>query len=261
MVGTIDSKVDPVDDIELIRWFDWARRPWGPLMAAERQFDALMGDSGGDAPCLAAYDQLFDLAHRAIRWLEHNACPDPAFGRQVKAEMMAYRSVADSLRSTILADEGHEMVAQLNELQDVIDRHVQEIDDLAPTDTHALPATVRVEAGSTVRLRRRVPRQPTRWDAMCHIEGECGHEWRACRVVDISMLGAGITLNCPSPSHSVARRILVDVAAGEVSIRLEGKITNAKLIRQGTSRLGVEFDLSSESEPGTAADQSALSKK
>ena len=55
MVVTTGSKVDPVNGIELIRWFDWARRPWGPLMEAERQFDALIGDNG-DAPRLAAYD-------------------------------------------------------------------------------------------------------------------------------------------------------------------------------------------------------------
>ena len=40
MVGAQVSKVDPVDGIELIHWFDWRGRPWGPLMAAERQFDA-----------------------------------------------------------------------------------------------------------------------------------------------------------------------------------------------------------------------------
>lgn len=257
MVRTTGSNVDPVDGIELIRWFDWARRPWGPLMAAERQFDALIGDSG-DGPRLAAYDHLFDMAHRAIRWLEHNACPDPAFGRRVKAEMMAYRAVADTVRSTILADEGDEMVAQLRDLRDVIDHHAEAIEDLTPTSTHGLPENVRIEGGSTVRFRRRVPRQPTGWDGICHIEGEPADEWPACRVVDISMLGIGITLNCPSPCQSVGRHILVDVPAGEVSIRLEGKITNSKLIRRGTTRVGIEFDLSSESEPGTATEQSAL---
>ena len=148
MVGTTASKVDPVDGIELIRWFDWARRPWGPLMAAERQFDALIGESG-DAPRLAAYDHLFDMAHRAIRWLEHNACPDLAFGRRVKAEMMAYRAVADTVRSTILADEGDEMVAQLSDLRDVINHHAKATEDLTPIGTHGLPENVRIEGGST----------------------------------------------------------------------------------------------------------------
>jgi hypothetical protein len=227
-------------------------------MAAERQFDALIGDSG-DAPRLAAYDHLFDMAHRAIRWLEHNACPDPAFGQRVMAEMMAYRAVADTVRSTILADEGDEMVAQLSGLRDVIEHHAEAIDDLTPTGAHGLSGNVRIEGRSTMQFRRRVPRQPTGWDGVCHVEGEPAGEWRECRVVDISMFGIGITLNCPSQCHWVGRHILVDVPAGDVSIRLEGKIRNSKLIRRGTTRVGIEFDLSSESIPGTAAEQSALS--
>ena len=259
MVGTTGSDVDPGDGTELIRWFDWARRPWGPLMAAERQFDALIRDSG-DAPRLAAYDHLFDMAHRAIRWLEHNACPDPAFGRRVKAEMMAYRAVADTVRSTILADEGDEMVAQLSDLRDVINHHAEATEGLTPIGTYGLPENVRIEGGSTTRFRRRVPRQPTVWDGICHIEGESPDEWPECRVVDISMLGIGITLDCPSPCHLVGRHILVDVPAGEVSIRLEGKITNSKLMRGGTIRAGIEFNLSSESELGTTTELRALSQ-
>jgi hypothetical protein len=200
------------------------------------------------------------MAHRAIRWLEHNACPDPAFGRRVKAEMMAYRAVADTMRSTILADEGDEMVAQLSDLRDVIDHLAEGIEDRTPTSTHALPENVRIEGRSSMQFRRRVPRQPTGWDGICHIEGESADDWRECRVVDISMLGIGITLNSPSPCQSVGRHILVDVPAGEVSIRLEGKITNSNLFRKGTARVGIEFDLSSESEPGTVIEQSALSQ-
>jgi hypothetical protein len=176
------------------------------------------------------------------------------------AEMMAYRAVADTVRSTILADEGDEMVAQLSDLRDVIDHHAEAIDDLTPTGALGLSEPVRVEGGTTMQFRRRVPRQPTGWDGICHVEGESADEWRECRVVDISMFGIGITLNCPSPCQSVGRHILVDVPAGDVSIRLEGKITNSNLIRRGTTRVGIEFDLSSESKPGTAAEQSALSQ-
>ena len=233
-------------------------RPWGPLMAAERQFDALIGDSG-DAPRLAAYDHLFDMAHRAIRWLEHNACPDPAFGRRVKAEMMAYRAVADTVRSTILAD-GDEMVAQLSDLRDVINHHGKATEDLTPIGTHGFPENVRIEVGTATRFRRRVPRQPTVWDGICHIEGESLDEWSECRVIDISMLGIGITLNCPPLSQLVGRHILVDVPAGEVSIRLEGKITNSTLMRGETTRVGIEFDLSCESELGTATEQRVVSQ-
>ena len=144
--------------------------------------------------------------------------------------MMAYRAVADTVRSTILADEGDEMVAQLSDLRDVINHHAKATENLTPIGTHGLPENVRIEGGSTTRFRRRVPRQPTVWDGICHIEGESPDEWPECRVVDISMLGIGITLNCPSQCPLVGRHILVDVPAGEVSIRLEGNITNSRLI-------------------------------
>lgn len=100
-----------------------------------------------------------------------------------------------------------------------------------------------------MQFRRRVSRHPADWDGICHIGRESADEWRECRVVDISMLGLGLTLNHPSPSELVGRHIFVDVpAAGEsVSIRLEGKITNSRLIQGGTTRIGIEFDRPSES--------------
>src|ERR1700691_1261924 len=83
---------------------------------------------------------------------------------------------------------------------------------------------------------RRVKRLRAGWDGVCRIEGEPG-EWQ-CRVVDISMLGVGVTLQHPSPSELAGRRISVDVPA---VARLEGEITHAEPILGGAIRAGVMF--------------------
>ncbi len=105
MVVTVCDRVDSVDRVELTHWFDRARLPWGPLMAAKRQFDALICDSE-DVPGLVAYG--------------------------FKAQMMAYRAVADAMRSTITEEDGDVMMAQLVELRDVIDQHTGAIDQAEP---------------------------------------------------------------------------------------------------------------------------------
>jgi PilZ domain len=96
-----------------------------------------------------------------------------------------------------------------------------------------------------VQFRRRVPRQAVGWDGVCQIEGEFTAR---CRIIDISMLGVGITLDHPSPQSLVGRHISVQVpAAGDsASIQLEGRITSAKLTLRTTVRVGVEFDSPSE---------------
>ena len=88
---------------------------------------------------------------------------------------------------------------------------------------------------------RRVPRQPAGWDGVCQIEGEFAAR---CRVIDISMLGVGVTLDHPSPYALVGRRVSVEVPAvgDSASVRLEGKVTNAKLTLRTTVRVGIEFD-------------------
>jgi hypothetical protein len=81
---------------------------------------------------------------------------------------------------------------------------------------------------------RRVKRLRADWDGTCHIEGELDD--RKCRVVDISMLGLGITLKHPSPAELAGRGISVDVPA---VAQLQGQITHAELILGGAIRLGV----------------------
>jgi hypothetical protein len=105
--------------------------------------------------------------------------------------------------------------------------------------------------------RRRVTRQPASWEGTCHIEGEPSAGWRACKVIDISMLGLGMTFEHSSPSELLGRHISVDVPAvsDSVSIRLEGVVTNAVRMPEGVVRVGIAFDGLLESEPGTAGVQ------
>ena len=83
MMERIDNRVPSVDTSELARWFDRANEPWNPITAAERQLDALIGNTE-TAPFLAAYDHLYDRANQAVRWLELNSCPDTQIGETIQ---------------------------------------------------------------------------------------------------------------------------------------------------------------------------------
>ena len=92
---------------------------------------------------------------------------------------------------------------------------------------------------------RRADRQMAGWNGSCHIEGEGASGWRDCRVVDISVFGAGIRMQHLRPSELVGRRISVELpAVGEsVNLRLEGEIRNAaRTVLRATVRVGIEFD-------------------
>jgi hypothetical protein len=104
--------------------------------------------------------------------------------------------------------------------------------------------------------RRRMPRQTAGWRGLCLIEGESTTGWRDCRVIDISMLGLGITLRYPRTSELVGRGLIVEVPAlgDTVKIRFEGKIRNvAAPISGGTVRVGIEFAALAEAERATTA--------
>jgi len=91
--------------------------------------------------------------------------------------------------------------------------------------------------------RRRAQRQPSAWAGYCQIEGELLTVWRDCEVVDVSILGIGITLHHPQPWELMNRRISVDVSAigDAVNIRLEGEIRDAAPTLEGEVRVGIEF--------------------
>ncbi len=84
---------------------------------------------------------------------------------------------------------------------------------------------------------RRVKRLRADWDGICHIEGEPAQQ--RCRVVDVSMLGLGITLDHVSPSELAGRHISVDVRA---VTQLQGEIIHAEPILGGGVRIGVKLN-------------------
>jgi len=100
---------------------------------------------------------------------------------------------------------------------------------------------------------RRVKRIRAGWDGICRIEGEPGD--LRCRVLDISMLGLGITFKHPSPSELSGRRISVDVPA---VAQLEGKITHAEPILGGAVRAGITFNGPTGSPADIATPQSTV---
>jgi hypothetical protein len=94
--------------------------------------------------------------------------------------------------------------------------------------------------------RRRASRQATGWSGTCLIGDDLQTEgWRDCSVLDISPFGLGITLaDCHFPgAELVGRHVAVAFPAVSdwVSIRLDGEIKNAALIRPGLIRAGIEF--------------------
>jgi hypothetical protein len=100
---------------------------------------------------------------------------------------------------------------------------------------------------------RRVKRLRAGWDGICLIEGE-PVELR-CRIVDISILGLGVTFKHPSPSQLGGRRISVDVPG---VARLEGEITHAVPILGSAVRVGIMFDEISTSAPGISTVESTM---
>jgi hypothetical protein len=235
-----------------------ANRPWNPIQVAGRHFNALVRD-GADVPALADFDDLFDVADLAVHWIEHHPCPDKQLERRLCAQMMGYRAVADTVRSTITEDDGDLMVARLNHLRNVIDGHTDAIDGSTRRD-----ADGSVDDGDTtiVPLRRRVPRQLAGWSGTCTVDDEPDSNGQPCRVVDISMLGLGLVFQHTSPSSLVGRRISVEVSAVEhrVNIRLEGIVRHATVTSGGAVRVGVEFDDGEDAESYSITLDSATSR-
>jgi PilZ domain len=104
--------------------------------------------------------------------------------------------------------------------------------------------------------RRRAPRQSAGWRGLCLVEGDPANGWHECRVVDISMLGLGITMHHPAPPQVMGRILYVEVSAldDRVKIRFEGTIRNAAApSAEGDVRVGIEFaPLSEANQPMTA---------
>jgi hypothetical protein len=109
--------------------------------------------------------------------------------------------------------------------------------------------------------RRRLHRQPAGWTASYQLAGEDAAEWRGCRVVDISMLGLGITFDHPDPAALSGRLVSVNLPGdgSSVNVRLEGEIKNATPTMSRDLRVGIEFVRLSETEQAITAVLSVMS--
>jgi hypothetical protein len=109
--------------------------------------------------------------------------------------------------------------------------------------------------------RRRAHRQPAGWAGSFRLADDPLGAWRDCRVLDISMLGVGITFDHPNPAALSGRLISVDLP-GEgtcVNVRLQGEIKNATATTNRDLRVGIEFIGLSETEQAITAVLSVMS--
>jgi hypothetical protein len=239
---TDEERVRNEQPVELGDFLARANRPWNPIQVAGRHFNALVRDDA-DVPALVDFDDLYDVADLAVHWIEHHPCPDKQLEKRLRAQMMGYRAVADTVRCTITEEGGDLMAARLSHLRQVIDQHAEAIDGSTQLEEES-SAENSDEESSIHLLRRRVPRQLAGWSGTCLMDGEPDTERRECRVVDISMLGLGLVFQHPSPSTLVGGRVSVEVSAVDdrVNIRLEGLVKYATVSSGGAVRVGVEFD-------------------
>jgi hypothetical protein len=109
--------------------------------------------------------------------------------------------------------------------------------------------------------RRRLHRRPVGWAASFRLAGEPATGWHECRVIDISMLGLGITLHHPNPSELIGRLVSVNLPGDGscVNVRLEGQIKNAAPTLSRDIRIGIEFIRLSETEQAITAVLSVMS--
>jgi hypothetical protein len=109
--------------------------------------------------------------------------------------------------------------------------------------------------------RRRHHRHPAGWAASYRLACEPVGGWHDCRVVDISMLGLGITFDHPNPSALSGRIISVNLPGDGscVNVRLEGEIKNATATMGRDIRVGIEFIRLSETEQAITAVLSVMS--
>jgi PilZ domain len=112
-----------------------------------------------------------------------------------------------------------------------------------------------------VENRRRLHRRPVGWAASYQLEGESDTAWRDCRVIDISMLGLGITFDHPDPAQLAGRLISVNLPGDGscVNVRLEGEIRNAAVTMSRDIRVGIEFIRLSETEQAITTVLSVMS--
>lgn len=115
-------------------------------------------------------------------------------------------------------------------------------------DHEELAGGMPTDPPSNAPRRRRVPRQAAGWPGRYKFESASDQPWGRCRVLDISVIGAGVEIFGEAPTEIVGTRLVVEVqtpAGASVSIRLVGETRNAGRGPEGGIRVGLEFvDLS-----------------
>ena len=96
-------------------------------------------------------------------------------------------------------------------------------------------------------LRRRPRVRTPGWSGRCSSEGST--YWAECRVVDVSLNGAG--LEFPQGARHIeigTRLVFVLDSNGSVFLRLAGEVRRVDRVANGAASVGLQFDLLSETE-------------
>lgn len=91
--------------------------------------------------------------------------------------------------------------------------------------------------------RRRVPREPAGWPGSYRFDTDDGAAGE-CRVIDISIIGAGVEVHGTLPDRVVGRRVVVEAQApsgGSISLRITGECRYVSPGGAGGTRVGIEF--------------------
>lgn len=93
--------------------------------------------------------------------------------------------------------------------------------------------------------RRRQRRRSVDWAGRFWFNDDPGAEMGACRVIDVSELGAGVELFGEMPLDLIGRLLAVRVpgpAGGSMGFHIAGIVRHVAPGRSGGVRLGIEFD-------------------
>jgi hypothetical protein len=92
--------------------------------------------------------------------------------------------------------------------------------------------------------RRRQRRRSVDWAGTYWFNDDPGADMGACRVIDVSELGAGVELYGAIPLDLVGRRLAIRVpgpAGGSMGFHISGIVRGVAPGRSGAIRLGIEF--------------------
>jgi hypothetical protein len=99
--------------------------------------------------------------------------------------------------------------------------------------------------------RRRLPREVAGWRGRFKYKGQPAGCSKECRVIDISLIGAGLELLGTVPEDLLGRELSVVVetpAGASIKLKLKGVVRYIGAGRSGGTRVGIEFTGLSETE-------------